>query len=276
MKNSFESNIVNIYGDRGKQWLDDLPAIISKIANKWHLTKLSPVANLSMNYVATGLMRHQEVIVKLSLDKASINREYNALNALSSYAAVKVLAYQPGALLLEKLSPSTSLKTYLPSRREEAIEIACQTTKRLHKAPLPKNIDLPTIEERFSLLDKEWLISQDYLILARKFRDEIFAKNHIRKILHGDLHHDNIIQDGNFWKVIDPHGVIGFPINEVWAFVYDMDKDIPFIAKCFDFKISDVQKCCFMHSVLSAVWAVEDNMNPTFWLDLASKYKPSA
>jgi len=118
-----------------------------------------------------------------------------------------------------------------------------------------------------------WQIPSDYLILARKFRDEIFAGNYGRVILHGDLHHDNILQDKGSWKVIDPHGVIGFPINEGWAFVQDAECDIPFIAQYFDFNITDVRKCCFMHTVLSAVWAVEDNTDPKPWLDLACKVR---
>ena len=67
--------------------------------------------------------------------------------------------------------------------------------------------------------------------------------------------------------------MVGFPVNEVWAFVQDIDSDIPFIAKYFNFKLEDVQKCYFMHTVLSSVWAIEDNMDPKFWLDLASKCK---
>jgi streptomycin 6-kinase len=34
-------------------------------------------------------------------------------------------------------------------------------------------------------------------------------------LLHGDLHQDNILSQGDDWLVIDPKGVIGFPINEI-------------------------------------------------------------
>ena len=141
MHSKFEQNIINIYGDKGKQWLLDLPNIVNKIAKKWNLTDLKPVDNLSINYVASG------------------------------------------------------------------------------------------------------------------------------------LHHDNILSDGETWKVIDPHRVISFPINEVWAFVQDIDSNVPFIAEYFNFKLEDVQKCYFMHAVLSSIWAVEDNMDPLVWLNLATKIR---
>ena len=79
--------------------------------------------------------------------------------------------------------------------------------------------------------------------------------------------------DENGWKVIDPHGVIGFPINEVWAFIQDIDENSPFIASYFRFDVADVKKKFFMHQVLSKVWAVEVNMNREFWLGLALKIK---
>ncbi len=273
MHSKFEQNIINIYGTQGKHWLLDLPSIINKIAQEWNLTDLKSVDNLSMNYVLSGRQSTQEIILKLSLDTDLIFYEKTALMALAGYGAVPVLAYQDRALLLKKLSPATSLKTYLPARKQEALKIACEVTKKLHQSSLPNNIKLPSIEERFSLLDKAWPIPHDYLLLARRFRDHTFNTYYERRVLHGDLHHDNILSDGEDWKVIDPHGVVGFPINEVWAFVQDVEQDIPFIANYFGFRIDDIKKCYFMHTVLSSIWAVEDNMDPTFWLDLATKMK---
>ena len=273
MHSKFRQNIINIYKTQGQQWLDDLPNIVNKIAKEWDLTDLKPVDNLSINYVLSGKQNTQEIMLKLSLDTDLIFREKTALAALVGYGAVTILAYQDKALLLEKLSPATSLKTYLPGRRMEALKIACEVTKKLHQAPLPKNIKLPTIEERFSLLDKVWSIPNDYLSLARECRDHILSLSHERIVLHGDLHHDNILKDKENWRVIDPHGVVGFSINEVWAFVQDIDRDIPIIAEYFNFNLEDVQKCYFMHAVLSGIWAVEDNMEPKFWLDLATKVK---
>jgi streptomycin 6-kinase len=273
MHSKFKQNIINIYGDKGKQWLLDLPNIIANIADEWNLTDLTPVDNLSINYVLSGKQNTQEIILKLSLNADLIEQEYTALKALAGFGAVEVLDCKEKALLLKKLFPAISLKTYLPEKRIEALKIACELTKKLHQAPLPQNIKLPTIEERFSLLDKDWPIPSDLLILARKFRNEIFSKYNEKSVLHGDLHHDNILQDGEAWKVIDPHGVIGFPINEVWAFVQNIDEDLPFIAKYFKFNLADLKKCYFMHAVLSAVWAVEDNMEPLVWLDLALKIK---
>lgn len=273
MNENFVQNILNIYGAKGKRWLIDLPSIVEKIALSWDITLLKPIDNLSINYVASGWRNNKEIILKISLDEDLVLRERTALKALQGYGAVKVLGYKNNALLLEKLNPATSLKTYLPERRGEALKIACEVTKKIHQAKLPSNIKLPSIEERFILLEQEWPIAQNYLILAKKYRDYIFIKHTTRKVLHGDLHYENILQDGNTWKVIDPHGVIGFPINEVWAFVSDINEDIPFIANYFNFSVEDIKKCYFMHAVLSSLWAIEDHMNPMHYLELADKVR---
>lgn len=44
---SFKQNISNLYQERGEAWLDKLPQITKLIANKWGLTNLEPVSNLS-------------------------------------------------------------------------------------------------------------------------------------------------------------------------------------------------------------------------------------
>ena len=271
MDQKFISNILNIYGNNGQKWLDELPRIVQSTAKEWSLSQLNPVENLSMNYVLMGIKGESEIILKLSLDESLMLREMTALKYLRNYGAVEVLAYKPKTLLLKKLSPATSLKSYLPSRKAEALQIACNVAKNLLSAPSPIDIKLPSIEERFNPLDKDWPIPNNHLILARKFRDEVFKSQHIRKVLHGDLHHDNILQDRKTWKIIDPHGVIGFPINEVWSFVQDIEEDIPFIAHYFNFDPILLKKCYFMHIILSSLWAIEDNLNPEFWLEQAKK-----
>ena len=88
-------------------------------------------------------------------------------------------------------------------------------------------------------------------------------------LLHGDLHKDNILSNGKDWLIIDPKGVIGSPINEIWAFVEDPETDLLFISKYFDFNLGDVVKWYYVHLVLAACWQVEDHLDPTIFLNLA-------
>ena len=65
---AIKHNILSIYGEKGKQWLDNLPNLITQLTETYGLSNLKPVNNLSYNYVLTGLQDSKAVILKLGLD----------------------------------------------------------------------------------------------------------------------------------------------------------------------------------------------------------------
>ncbi len=44
----FESNIINIYGKKVQQWLDDLPKLITQVEATYGLSNLKPVQTSSV------------------------------------------------------------------------------------------------------------------------------------------------------------------------------------------------------------------------------------
>jgi streptomycin 6-kinase len=60
--NTFQSNIINIYGEKGKAWLDALPRLVAAISSKLDLRHLKEVTNLTYNYVLSG--EHSKVRAK--------------------------------------------------------------------------------------------------------------------------------------------------------------------------------------------------------------------
>jgi streptomycin 6-kinase len=51
---SFESNIENVYGDKGKVWLAQLPTLVPSLASRLKLCELKPISNLTYNYGLSG------------------------------------------------------------------------------------------------------------------------------------------------------------------------------------------------------------------------------
>ena len=82
-----------------------------------------------------------------------------------------------------------------------------------------------------------------------------------------------ISSDGD-WLVIDPKGVIGAPIHEMWALVMDIKKDIPFIANFFGFTRQSMYGWYFVHLVKAICWNLEDNLESKLFLELAEKVYP--
>ncbi len=280
---TFQSNILNIYGEKGKAWIDELPELISAISSRLDLRDLKEVANLTYNYVLSGLQGDNPIILKLGLDYEALTREAFALKFFARCGAVKVLAEDKGMLLLERAVPGASLKRYFSDREQKSIEIACKVMTKLYQANIPTTHNFPHIKDWLAVLDKDWAISDAYLKKARKLRDQLLQTAKPDVLLHGDLHHDNILQNGNDWMVIDPKGVIGEPAYEVAAFIRNpipellnhvdattiIHNRITYFAEALTLHSGRIIDWCFVQAVLAWVWALEDGCDMSYFEQLA-------
>ncbi|WP_425363935.1 aminoglycoside phosphotransferase family protein [Candidatus Tisiphia endosymbiont of Hybos culiciformis] len=160
---TFKTNIINIYGNQGKVWLDDLPRIVDGLVEEYGLSNLKPVDNLSYHYVLEGFQGEQPIILKLGLDIDGLKRELLALKVFLGFGSVKVLAESTGLLLLERAVSGMSLKSYFFTKDYEAIQIACDVMTRLHQGSLLPIEGFPYVRDWLAVLDKEWDIPTDYL-----------------------------------------------------------------------------------------------------------------
>ncbi|SPR13427.1 aminoglycoside phosphotransferase family protein [Orientia tsutsugamushi] len=198
-----------VYGEKGRQLLDHLPNLVTQLANTYGLSNLKPVDNLSYNYVLSALQGTQPIILKLGLDIDGFKREAAAMMAFEVYGVVQVFSENTGLLLLECAVPGISLKSYFPETDDEAISITANVIKRLHKAPIPITHAFPHIKDWLAALDGDLKIPVQALQKAREIRDQLLKTTGPDVLLHGDLHHDNILQNGEDWLAIDPKWVIG-------------------------------------------------------------------
>lgn len=284
--NGFQSNILNIYGEKGKAWLDELPELFTAIASRLDLRDLKEVTNLTYNYVLSGFQGDNPIILKLGLDNEALAREAFALKCFAGCGAVKVLSEDDGMLLLQRAVPGISLKSYFPNSEQESVKIACEVMKKLHKANIPVAHNFPHIKDWLKALDKDWNIPNHYLQKARKLRDELLQTAKPDVLLHGDLHHDNILQNGDYWVVIDPKGVIGEPAYEVAAFIRNpipellTHDDAPNIihnrvirfAELLGIPAKRIHDWCFVQGVLSWVWAIEDDCDASYFQQLTKVF----
>jgi streptomycin 6-kinase len=268
--NILASNILAIHGAAGRAWLDALPTLAAALATRLGLQDLKPIPNLSYNYVLSGFQGPRPIVLKLGLDNDALKKEAKALEYFSGCGAVRVLAADRGMILLERARPGTSLKSLLPGKATEAVEVACHVMQRLHRAPSREHQVFPHIKDWLATLDRDWDLPEDDLPKARELRDRLLRHDGPEVLLHGDLHHDNILQHGEGWVAIDPKGVIGPPLAEVW-FVTDPAHDIPLIAKLGGFDVQEVADWYFVRLVLAVCWNLEDGIDASFFLDLVRK-----
>ena len=64
---TLSQNITNLYGSKGTDWIDNLPAIVTALINHWGLSEVTPVSNMTFNYVAKAILNAKEpVVLKIS------------------------------------------------------------------------------------------------------------------------------------------------------------------------------------------------------------------
>jgi streptomycin 6-kinase len=284
LPDNFRQNVMRIMRNHGVAWLDMLKSTIKVLAQKWQLTDIQTLENLSFNYVARAYSKQfsSDVILKICMPDGGFKQEKQALEYYDGKGSVRLIVFDEfhHAMLLESIIPGTPLKTLFPERDEQAVEVAVQEIKKLHTQPLATSHNFPTMPEWLSLFDTLELPHElkKPVAIAREIANKLHATQKNQYLLHGDLHHENILRSSdNSWKAIDPKGVVGELAYEVGAFMCNPGelmmqskvKDI--IAHRLDgfSKLLDIDRvrlanACYVRVMLSVCWTVQDRGN---WSD---------
>ena len=279
MLNRFKQNIIDIFGHPGKEWLAKLPTVTAEFTEKFQLIDLQPVTNLSFNYVASGFQNKKPIILKLGPNDKALSKETKCLNAFAQHGGVEVIASEPGMMLMQRATPGTALKTYFPNQDDQAITILCQCISHLHQAEIPKQHDFYHLNTLLAILDNDLDIPAHIVSKARQLRDNLLSSTEKTVLLHGDLHHENILQHDNRWLVIDPKGFIGDPVFEVCAFMHNpepelLNQDNPieiiddrtrFCADLLGYSTTRVYDWLYVKSVLCWAWRLDDNLSADYF-----------
>ena len=125
--------------------------------------------------------------------------------------AAKVLALDGDALLLERLTGSRDLIAMARGDEDDAATAAiCEVLARLHvrrATPLPETL-VPLKDWFRELAPAAATIGGPY-VLAAKAAAELFATSEPPVVLHGDMHHGNVLDSDRGWLAIDPKGLYG-------------------------------------------------------------------
>lgn len=250
---------------------------------RWNLTEGEAIYDNAKKAVYSAWSaKYGSVILKINQDTLQLSEEYEMLNALNGNGCCKVFAYdtEHGVLLEERLLPGTVL------REEEILSKRIQAFKsvfdKIHiEASWFEAGKATKVQSYLDWLANVCLFCKNNGIdknltqkaeLSREICVEIFEKYPERVLLHGDLHHDNILlrEDGSY-AMIDPKGVVGPKLLDVPRFVMNeidtkhivsdeehMREVIRMVSENLGFCMEDVAKIYFMEVILGNIWCVED------------------
>jgi len=281
MSDILVSNITNLYGEKGRIWLEQLPFFLEKCEKKLNIKIEKPFPNLSYNYVVSVILPNGEpAVFKCGIPNKELISEIAALNyfAGNGMARLIVANAEEGWLLLEKVVPGNSLSEL--NDEDEATIIFANLVQKL-KMPIVDDKDFSTIDSWLSglkRLKKQFpkgneLFSAKIINSSYEISQRLLQSIGEKTLLHGDLHHDNILSNGcDSWLAIDPKGIIGETEYEAGAFMKNPISKLittsnlkklflrrtDIIAEITGFDRERILGWSFVVAVLSAWWNFED------------------
>ena len=218
--------MMELYQVEGAAWLSRLPAIVTECERRWSVTVGPPFAPLTYNYVAPAVRADgTPAVLKVGFPSRELMTEIEALRLFDGRGAVRLLAADrdQGALLLERLEPGTPLSTFTDD--EAATSIVAQVMRWLWR-PVPPEHPFPSVADwaaglvrlRARFGGTSGPLPAALVAEAEALFAELIGSMAELVLLHGDLHHDNILAaQRRPWLAIDPKGLVGEPAYEVGA-----------------------------------------------------------
>lgn len=192
--------------------------------------------------------------------------------------AAHVLEYEGDALLLERAHGTASLVHMVRTGRDDdASRILCAVAGRLHaprRQPLP---DLLPLTQWFAALEPGAERHGGVLITAAAAARDLLASQQDVVTLHGDLHHDNVLDFGEErgWLAIDPKRLIGERGYDFANIVCNPERNLTLvtssgrllsqvdvIATAADLDRRRLLQWILAYAGLSAAWILDDGDHP--------------
>ena len=270
----------------GAEWLENLPGLLAACERRWDLTVRPTNFTLSYNYVTPATLADgTEIVLKVGVPNREQNTEIAALRLYDGRGCVRLLDADAdaGILLLERLHPGEMLTTVTDD--DEATRIAALAMQTMWR-PLPAAHNFPSVADwagGLAELREEFdggtgPFDETLVETAESLFTDLLASSSELVLLHGDLHHYNILSAGDGWLVIDPKGIAGEPAYEVGALLrnpftlYDEPeikqitaRRLDILAETLALDRERLRQWSLAQAILSAWWSYEDGGDPTSW-----------
>jgi streptomycin 6-kinase len=195
--------------------------------------------------------------------------------------AARVFEHEGNALLMERAMGELSLREMVRQGHDEASQVLCAVAAQLHaprlqSAPygVPLSLwfrDLAPAAARFGGI----------LTLCALTAQELLTSPQQMRILHGDIHHDNVLDFGERgWLAIDPKGLVGErgfdfanlfcnPGLETATAPGRLKRQIQVVAQAAQLDRKRLLQWVLVWSGLSAVWMFQDDGDAALQLRVA-------
>ena len=255
---------------------------LEKYARLWELSDYEQIDYYSVNCIFRCVSsKYGYCVLKIGSDPKNTENEYHILREYNGFRYCNVYDADilNSALLIERIVPGTQLR--LVTDLHKRLDLFYQVSRGLHVKPIDKTL-YPTYMGWVSRITEYMRGRNDYQFLYRKMLKaeqicgELCEKYHGELLLHGDLHHDNILLEGdNRYRIIDPKGVIGDGVFDIPRFILNEFGDtmnegfqskyaliIQTLSEKFAIPEIDIRKLTYIEMCMANCWNVESREEP--------------
>ena len=260
---------------------------ITHFLELWDLKSPEQIATTATSHVYKVKHNNETQILKIYTDLGR-NCEGDApyfFKACQGYGVAKITKFNKDAMLMAFIEGPV-LKTLVNQQQDEqATHIIAKTLKSIHAAPQKYNFKFQTLEERFESLFKHAQSSApDIIKHAANFAEKCLKTQKDIRLLHGDMHHENVIQNKDMeWLAIDPQPVIGDSAYDCANTLHNphqtpeltenedrLLKQTKVLGETLNINPKRIINYAYIHGCLSACWS-EDDKTETFSKNLSIK-----
>lgn len=202
----------------------------------------------------------------------------SALRCFDGTGSVRLLNGNSDGLLLEYID-GPKLSTLVKNNQDgQATKIICEVLDRLHSYSdsIPKEI--PDLKKQFHSLFIRARNEEDNSIFykAAKIGEELISTETEKRLLHGDIHHTNILKSTQRgWLAIDPQPLCGERTYDLANSFFNPDdmselvetkERVEMLAEVYADHLQvdkkRILKFAFAHGGLSMSWQLDDGEDP--------------
>ena len=147
---SLSERVARVHGERGREWLEQLPALVNECGERW-LLKLGQPANLSYNLAFPATRSDGvELVLKLGVPCRELFTEAAALGLFQGVGAVCLVDHEAPRVisLMEHVVPEAPI--YKLQSDPEATRTVATLMRELWRSP-PANHAFPSLAIWFQL-----------------------------------------------------------------------------------------------------------------------------
>lgn len=256
------------------------PSSVDFYKQKWRLVSTGPAIHTPTSALYPVVREGAALMLKIIRLEGDEQNSCTALQHYNGQGAVRVFERADDAFVMQFAVPGISLAAFREEHGDaEATHVAADVLKRLHGSSVPTpDGSLPPLSALRVAFDTIRAIDQQKLPLpllaaAEALFDRLNASTRQQMVLHGDLHHENMLLDARSgWLAIDPKGFVGDAVYDCAALFKNplFDESVAekacilsradILANQLAYPKDRILQWAFVHCVLSVIWSLKDNM----------------